>query len=311
MPGISGIEVCRFLRAGARSPPAGHPAAHDADADRRDRRRAGGGGQRLPGQALRRSGAAARVDALVRWNGLLERAQKAEASVLQLLEHAPDPLISVNRAQPDLVRQRRGAAGPWAGAAGPDRAAARRDPAVAGARPAGRGGAHVAAAGRHRRSASRSFRPPCAPCRSRGRRRLTIALRDVTARRQEGVAPARFLFDHRARPALAAGRDADAHGSDAARPPRRAVGRGDRRPAQDGRQHAAPGGAHQRLPGFRADGRGGAQDGARARRPGRAADRRSSRNSGRSSRAPTSELRIEARAAAIVVLGDQGGCSRC
>src|SRR6202012_4529282 len=39
----------------------------------------------------------ARVDALVRWNGLLERAQKAEASVLQLLEHAPDPLGSVDR----------------------------------------------------------------------------------------------------------------------------------------------------------------------------------------------------------------------
>ena len=39
----------------------------------------------------------ARVDALIRSNALLERAQKAEASVLQLLEHAPDPLISVDR----------------------------------------------------------------------------------------------------------------------------------------------------------------------------------------------------------------------
>ena len=38
----------------------------------------------------------ARVDAMVRWNGLLERAQKAEASVAELLEHAPDPLIGVD-----------------------------------------------------------------------------------------------------------------------------------------------------------------------------------------------------------------------
>jgi PAS domain-containing protein len=38
----------------------------------------------------------ARVDALVRWNGLLERAQKAESRVRELLQYAPDPLISID-----------------------------------------------------------------------------------------------------------------------------------------------------------------------------------------------------------------------
>src|SRR4029079_1313815 len=97
MPGVSCIEVCRFLRevGGARPQLAillltmqtqtaqiveGLEAgAHDylvkpyADPELR-----------------------ARVEALVRWNGLLDRAQKAEARVRELLQYAPDPLITVD-----------------------------------------------------------------------------------------------------------------------------------------------------------------------------------------------------------------------
>ncbi|MFL5305583.1 MAG: ATP-binding protein [Polyangia bacterium] len=98
MPGVSGIEVCRFLREG------------EVDYSRlailllttRSRTNeiveglAAGANDYLP-KPYADSELLARVDSLVRWNRLLDRAQKAEASVLQLLEHAPDPLVSVNR----------------------------------------------------------------------------------------------------------------------------------------------------------------------------------------------------------------------
>ncbi len=96
MPGVSGIEVCRFLRSGSSARPqlAILLLTTQTRTDDIVEGLAAGANDYLvkpyADPELR-----ARVDALVRWNGLLERAQKAEASVLQLLEHAPDPLISV------------------------------------------------------------------------------------------------------------------------------------------------------------------------------------------------------------------------
>jgi len=98
MPGVSGIEVCRFLRA------ADVPRPHLAILLLTTQTRtddiveglAAGANDYLV-KPYADAELLARVDALVRWNGLLERAQKAEASVLQLLEHAPDPLITVDR----------------------------------------------------------------------------------------------------------------------------------------------------------------------------------------------------------------------
>jgi signal transduction histidine kinase len=98
MPGVSGIEVCRFLRSGSAARPqlAILLLTTQTRTDDIVEGLAAGANDYLvkpyADPELR-----ARVDALVRWNGLLERAQKAEASVLALLEHAPDPLISVDR----------------------------------------------------------------------------------------------------------------------------------------------------------------------------------------------------------------------
>ncbi|HEX2660839.1 MAG TPA: ATP-binding protein [Polyangia bacterium] len=97
MPGVSGIEVCRFLRAGSAARPqlAILLLTMQTRTDDIVEGLAAGANDYLvkpyADPELR-----ARVDALVRWNGLLERAQKAEAAVLQLLEHAPDPLITVD-----------------------------------------------------------------------------------------------------------------------------------------------------------------------------------------------------------------------
>ncbi len=97
MPGVSGIEVCRFLRSGnlARPELSILLLTMQTDTQQIVEGLAAGANDYLvkpyADPELR-----ARVDALVRSNGLLERAQKAEASVLQLLEHAPDPLISVD-----------------------------------------------------------------------------------------------------------------------------------------------------------------------------------------------------------------------
>jgi two-component system phosphate regulon sensor histidine kinase PhoR len=98
MPGVSGIEVCQFLRSGSSARPqlAILLLTMQTQTDDIVEGLAAGANDYLvkpyADPELR-----ARVDALVRWNGLLERAQKAEANVLQLLEHAPDPLISVDR----------------------------------------------------------------------------------------------------------------------------------------------------------------------------------------------------------------------
>ena len=97
MPGVSGIEVCHFLRAsgGPQQQLAILLLTTQTHTDDIVEGLAAGANDYLvkpyADPELR-----ARVDALVRWNGLLDRAQKAEASVLQLLEYAPDPLISVD-----------------------------------------------------------------------------------------------------------------------------------------------------------------------------------------------------------------------
>jgi two-component system phosphate regulon sensor histidine kinase PhoR len=97
MPGVSGIEVCRFLR-GAAMP---HPEmailllTMQTQTEQIVEGLAAGANDYLvkpyADPELR-----ARVEALLRSKKLLERAQKAEASVLALLEHAPDPLVGVD-----------------------------------------------------------------------------------------------------------------------------------------------------------------------------------------------------------------------
>jgi len=98
MPGVSGIEVCRFLRGGALP----HPEmailllTMQTQTEQIVEGLAAGANDYLvkpyADPELR-----ARVEALLRSKRLLERAQKAEASVLALLEHAPDPLVGVDR----------------------------------------------------------------------------------------------------------------------------------------------------------------------------------------------------------------------
>jgi PAS domain S-box-containing protein len=97
MPGVSGIEVCRFLRNGSlpREQLGILLLTIQTQTEQIVEGLAAGANDYLvkpyADPELR-----ARVDALVRWNRLLDRARKAEASVMELLEHAPDPLISVD-----------------------------------------------------------------------------------------------------------------------------------------------------------------------------------------------------------------------
>jgi len=98
MPGVSGIEVCRFLRAGSLAQPrlAILLLTTQTETQQIVEGLAAGANDYLV-KPYADPELQARVDALVRWNGLLERAQRAEANVLQLLEYAPDPLIRVDR----------------------------------------------------------------------------------------------------------------------------------------------------------------------------------------------------------------------
>ncbi len=98
MPGISGIEVCRFLRTGgnARSRLSILLLTMQAETPQIVEGLAAGANDYLV-KPYADIELRARVDALIRSNRLLERAQQAEASVLQLLENAPDALISVDR----------------------------------------------------------------------------------------------------------------------------------------------------------------------------------------------------------------------
>jgi two-component system phosphate regulon sensor histidine kinase PhoR len=97
MPGVSGIEVCRFLRSGGAAPKQlaillltmqtrTEQIVEGLDAGANDYLV-----KPYADPELR-----ARVDALVRWNGLIDRAQKAEARVRELLQYAPDPLLSID-----------------------------------------------------------------------------------------------------------------------------------------------------------------------------------------------------------------------
>ncbi len=99
MPGVSGIEVCRFLRDGKADHYGGLPILLLTTRSRTNEIVEGlaAGANDYLAKPYADSELLARVDSLVRWNRLLERAQRAEASVLQLLEHAPDPLVSVGQ----------------------------------------------------------------------------------------------------------------------------------------------------------------------------------------------------------------------
>src|SRR4029078_227827 len=97
MPGVSGIEVCRFLREGGGAQPQlaillltmqtqTAQIVEGLDAGAND----------YLVKPYDDPEPRARVDAPVRWNGLLDRTQKAEARVRDLLQYAPDPLISID-----------------------------------------------------------------------------------------------------------------------------------------------------------------------------------------------------------------------
>jgi two-component system phosphate regulon sensor histidine kinase PhoR len=99
MPGVSGIEVCRFVRAGIQ--PAPRMAVLLLTSQNQTEQIVEGlaaGANDYLVKPYADPELRARVDALVRWNGLLDRAQEAEARVLDLLEHSPDPFISVDQA---------------------------------------------------------------------------------------------------------------------------------------------------------------------------------------------------------------------
>jgi signal transduction histidine kinase len=96
MPGVSGIEVCRFLRSTLR--PQRQLAILLLTTQTQTQQIVEGleaGANDYLVKPYADPELRARVDALVRSNALLERALKAEARVLELLEHSPDPLISV------------------------------------------------------------------------------------------------------------------------------------------------------------------------------------------------------------------------
>ncbi|HXU65649.1 MAG TPA: response regulator, partial [Polyangia bacterium] len=100
MPGITGIEVCRFLRGGGEMARPQLPIlllTMQSETQQIAEGLAAGANDYLikPYADLELR---ARIDSLMRWSSLLERAQNAEASVLQLLENTPDALIGVDRA---------------------------------------------------------------------------------------------------------------------------------------------------------------------------------------------------------------------
>jgi two-component system phosphate regulon sensor histidine kinase PhoR len=100
MPGITGIEVCRFLRGAGDMARPQLPIlllTMQTEPQQIAEGLAAGANDYLvkPYADLELR---ARVDSLMRWSSLLARAQNAEASVLQLLENTPDALIGVDRA---------------------------------------------------------------------------------------------------------------------------------------------------------------------------------------------------------------------
>ena len=97
MPGVTGIEVCRFLRGGTtpQTDMAILLLTMQTEVEQIVEGLKAGANDYLV-KPYADPELLARVDALVRWNGLLDRAQKAEASLLDLLEHAPDPLLRID-----------------------------------------------------------------------------------------------------------------------------------------------------------------------------------------------------------------------
>ncbi len=96
MPGVTGIEVCRFLRSGHR--PQRQLSILLLTTQTQTQQIVEGleaGANDYLVKPYADPELRARVDALVRSNALLERALKAEARVLELLQHSPDPLITV------------------------------------------------------------------------------------------------------------------------------------------------------------------------------------------------------------------------
>ena len=96
MPGVTGIEVCRFLRSAHR--PQRQLSILLLTTQTQTQQIVEGleaGANDYLVKPYADPELRARVDALVRSNALLERALKAEARVLELLQHSPDPLITV------------------------------------------------------------------------------------------------------------------------------------------------------------------------------------------------------------------------
>jgi two-component system phosphate regulon sensor histidine kinase PhoR len=100
MPGVTGIEVCRFLR----SPQGGHPAVGILllTTHRHTEQIVEGlsaGANDYLAKPYADAELLARVRAQLRSRQLLERAEQAEALSLQLLQTAPDPLLALDAAR--------------------------------------------------------------------------------------------------------------------------------------------------------------------------------------------------------------------
>jgi two-component system phosphate regulon sensor histidine kinase PhoR len=184
MPGVSGIEVCQFLRSGSMVRPqlAILLLTMQSHTQQIVEGLAAGANDYLV-KPYADPELLARVDALVRSNSLLERAQAAEASVAELLEHAPDPLIGVD-AHHDVTYVNEEA----------QRALDKNASALVG-RPLsevlpGLSGDHLRDAARTSRPlpditiADQVFSPSIRSLPGDNRAALTVALRDVTAHRK-------------------------------------------------------------------------------------------------------------------------------
>ena len=265
MPGVAGSKSVASCARRRRPPGARDPVADDAEADDADRRRPGRRRQRLSGQTVRRPRAARagrRAGALeqaarTRPEGRGQRAAAAGArprSAVGVDSRQTSPTPTARRS----ACSARTAPRCWPAAAAEMLPALPPDQLVDAARTS-RPLADI-------QIGEQMFSPTIRSLAGDDRARMTIALRDVTARRRNESRRLDFysIIAHDLRSPLGAmlmRTDMLLRGQRG-----RAVGRGDLRSAQDGRQHAAPGGAHQRLPRLRAHGRGGAQDGARPRR---------------------------------------------
>ncbi len=97
MPGVTGLEVCRFLRAMG-APLSAVPIVLLTVHQRTQQLVEGlaAGANDFVSKPFAEAELRARVDALVRSQALRERAERAEATVRHLLENSPDPLLAVD-----------------------------------------------------------------------------------------------------------------------------------------------------------------------------------------------------------------------